>query len=96
MTGSCYPPDGKAGDGSIDFPWLKDNDPYNANLDVYEIEHISNLATPQQNPFEAIDETLYGKEKFKTIKEKIDWVCQNFEKTQKELSRHAELDSASE
>ncbi len=89
MTGSCY-------DGSKDFPWLKDNEPYNANLDVYEIEHISNLATPQQNPFEAIDETLYGKEKFKTIKEKIDWVCQNFEKTQKELSHHAELDSASE
>ncbi len=89
MTGSCY-------DGSKDFPWLKDNESYNANLDVYEIEHISNLATPQQNPFEAIDETLYGKEKFKTIKEKIDWVCQNFEKTQKELSRHAELDSASE
>lgn len=38
-----------------------------------------------KTPFDVIDETLYGKEKFSTVKEKIDWVCQNFDKTQKNL-----------
>ena len=79
MTGECY-------DGTKDFPWLKDNQPYGGNLDVYEIESVANFEnTPGKSPFDVIDETLYGKEKFKTVKEKIDWVCSNFEKTQKEL-----------
>ena len=79
MTGECY-------DCTKDFPWLKDNQPYGGNLDVYEIESVANFEnTPGKSPFDVIDETLYGKEKFKTVKEKIDWVCSNFEKTQKEL-----------
>lgn len=79
MTGECY-------DGTNDFPWIKDNYPYGGNLDVYEIESVANFeSTPQKTPFEVIDETLYGKEKFSTVKEKIDWVCSNFEKTQKYL-----------
>lgn len=79
MTSECY-------DGTKDFPWLKDNQPYGGNLDVYEIESVANFEnTPGKSPFDVIDETLYGKEKFKTVKEKIDWVCSNFEKTQKEL-----------
>ena len=79
MTGECY-------DGTKDFPWLKDNKPYGGNLDVYEIESVSNFENIKgKSPFDVIDETLYGKEKFKTVKEKIDWVCSNFEKTQKEL-----------
>lgn len=79
MTGECY-------DGTKDFPWLKDNQPYGGNLDVYEIESVANFEnTPGKSPFDVIDETLYGKEKFKTVKEKIDWVCSNFENTQKEL-----------
>lgn len=79
MTGECY-------DGTKDFPWLKDNQPYGGNLDVYEIESVSNFENIKgKSPFDVIDETLYGKEKFKTVKEKIDWVCSNFEKTQKEL-----------
>lgn len=79
MTGECY-------DGTKDFPWLKDNQSYGGNLDVYEIESVANFEnTPGKSPFDVIDETLYGKEKFKTVKEKIDWVCSNFEKTQKEL-----------
>ena len=41
--------------------------------------------TSGKSPFDVIDETLYGKEKFKTVKEKIEWVCSNFEKTQKTL-----------
>jgi len=76
MTGECY-------DGNKNFSWLKDNEPYGGNLDVYEIDRIPNHMTADgKTPFEIIDETLYGKEKFKTLKEKIDWVCQNFANTQ--------------
>lgn len=79
MTGSCY-------DGSSDFPWLKINKPYGGNLDVYEIDSVANFSSEQgKTPFDLIDETLYGKDKFSSAKEKIDWVCQNFEKTQKSL-----------
>lgn len=76
MTGECY-------DGSKNFSWIEDNAPYGGNLDVYEIDRIPNHMTADgKTPFEEIDETLYGKEKFKTLKDKIDWVCQNFANTQ--------------
>ena len=79
MTGECY-------DGTKDFPWLEEHTPYGGNLDVYEIESVANFAgEPGQTPFDVIDETLYGKKKFTTVKEKIDWVCRNFDKTQKYL-----------
>lgn len=79
MTGSCY-------DGTKDFDWLKKNEPYGGNLDVYEIASVANFETTQgKTPFDVIDETLYGKEKFSSAQEKIDWVCSNFEKTQKEV-----------
>lgn len=79
MTGSCY-------DDSNNFSWLKENEPYGGNLDVYEIAEVANFESAEgKTPFEVIDETLYGKEKISTVKEKIDWVCQNFEKTQKNL-----------
>ena len=51
-----------------------------------EIEEIFNSeSTEGKTPFDVIDETLYGKEKFQTVKEKIEWVCQNFDKTQTKL-----------
>ena len=79
MTGECY-------DGTKDFPWLENNTPYGGNLDVYEIASVANFASePGQTPFDVIDETLYGEKKFETVKEKIDWVCRNFDKTQKYL-----------
>lgn len=79
MTGSCY-------DGTSDFAWLKDNEPLGDNLDVYEIADVSNFeATEGKTPFDVIDETLYGKEKFSSLKEKVEWVCENFEATQKQL-----------
>ena len=79
MTGECY-------DGSKDFPWIQNNEPYGGNLDVYEIEEVLNSeSTEGKTPFDVIDETLYGKEKFQTVKEKIEWVCQNFEKTQSRI-----------
>ncbi|MBO6086636.1 MAG: site-specific DNA-methyltransferase, partial [Acetobacter sp.] len=79
MTGECY-------DGTKPEAWLKKNEPYGGGLEVYEIGEVSSFqATEGKTPFEVIDETLYGKEKFETIKEKIEWVCTNFEKTQKYL-----------
>jgi len=76
MTGECY-------DGSKNFKWLGENKPFGGKLDVYEIAEVSNTsATPGNTPFDVIDETLYGKEKFKTTREKIEWVCSNFLRTQ--------------
>ena len=83
MTGKCH-------DGSKDFEWIKKrkNKPYGGNLDVYEIESVADFEwTKGKTPFDVIDETLYGKEKFATIKEKIEWVCSNFDKTQKYLEQ---------
>ena len=79
---------GKSLDGTNDFEWIKKNKPYGGNLDVYEIESVSNFEwTEGKTPFDVIDETLYGKEKFANIKEKIEWVCGNFDKTQKYLEQ---------
>lgn len=84
MTGSCY-------DGSTDFKWIKDNAPLGGSLDVYEIAEVANFeSVPGQTAFDVIDETLYGQEKFSTLKEKIDWVCRNFEGTQKVLESDAD------
>ncbi len=77
MTGECY-------DGTKDFDWIKNNKPYEDNLDVYDIEFVSNFESAEnKTPFDVIDETLYGVDKFNNIKDKIDWVCNNFEHTQK-------------
>ena len=79
MTGSCY-------DGTANFKWITDNQPYGENLDVYEIAEVANFeAAEGKTPFEVIDETLYGVEKFTTMQEKVEWVCNNFEITQKQL-----------
>jgi len=74
MTGECY-------DGTKDFKWNDKNKPLGDNLDVYD---IATVAPYSDEPFEKIDETLYGKEKLE-VKEKIKWVCENFEGTQKTL-----------
>ena len=79
MTGECY-------DGTSDFDWIKNNEPYSDNLDVYEIGKVANSeSTEGKTPFDVIDETLYGKDKFSNIKDKIEWVCNNFEYTQKSI-----------
>ena len=76
MTGEGY-------DGDKDFKWARDNKPYGGNLDVYEIESVANFeAVDGKSPFDVIDETLYGLESFKSLKKKVDWVCDNFEHTQ--------------
>ena len=79
MTGECY-------DGTKDFDWMKKNKPYGGNLDVYEIASVANFeSTEGKTPFDVVDETLYGQDKFKTLREKIEWVCKNFSNTQKTL-----------
>ncbi|MBR4926383.1 MAG: site-specific DNA-methyltransferase [Prevotella sp.] len=81
MTGECY-------DGSKDFKWIEDNEPYGGKLEVYEIAEVSNAsASPGQTPFDVIDETLYGIDKFKTAREKIEWVCNNFSQTQMTVNK---------
>lgn len=82
MRGSCY-------DGSNDFDWLKNHTPLGDNLDVFEIAEVSNFeATEGKTPFDVIDERLYGKDKFENIKDKIEWICENFESTQKQLEEN--------
>lgn len=78
MTGCCY-------DGSNDFKWIKDNSPLGDNLDVYEISEVSNSEQRSgKTPFDVIDETLYDQPRL-LPEEKIEWVCKNFEHTQKYL-----------
>lgn len=79
MSGKCY-------DGSSDFEWITKNKPFEDNLDVYEIASIANFERVDgKTPFDVIDESLYNVEKFKSIQEKIEWVCKNFEGTQKTI-----------
>ena len=85
MTGCCY-------DGSTEFELARKGfTPYGGNLDVYEIQTVANFEnTPGKTPFDVIDETLYGKKKMDTIKEKIEWVCSHFEGTQKSIENDSE------
>lgn len=84
MTGECY-------DGCKDFKWLEKNKPLGGSLDVYEIATVSNAEkNAGKTAFDVIDETLYGKERFATLKEKIEWVCENFDGTQKTIESDAE------
>ena len=72
MTGSCY-------DGSADFEWIKKHAPIGGNLDVYEIGEVSVYEDKKgQSAFDVIDETIYGCEKFGSLKERVDWICSNF------------------
>lgn len=74
---------GKGYDNNSDFKWIKDNKPYGGNLDVYEIASVANFETVEgKTAFDVIDERLYGIDKLRTLKEKIEWVCNNFEATQ--------------
>ena len=83
MTGSCY-------DGTTDFDWIEKNKPLGGSLDVYEIESVANFEHSEgKTPFDVIDETLYGKDKFERFEDKVKWVCENFEITQKELESDA-------
>ena len=76
MTGECY-------DGTKDFEWVKKNVAYGGNLDVYVIEQVSNFEHLNgKTPFDVIDESLYGINKFDSLQDKIEWICSNFSNTQ--------------
>jgi adenine-specific DNA-methyltransferase len=84
MSGESY-------EGIKDCKWLNNNEAFGGSLDVYEIDEVANFeSTPGKTPFEVIDETLYGQNKFETLKEKIEWVCRNFEGTQKTIESDEE------
>lgn len=85
MTGKCY-------DDSKEFKLARKNFlPYGGSLDVYNIESVANFEKEyNKTPFDVIDETLYGLSKFPSLKEKIDWVCGNFEITQKMVEDNEE------
>lgn len=86
MTGKCY-------DGTNDFKWLDDNEPFGGNLDVYKIKTVANFeATKDKTPFDVIDETLYGKEKL-SVNDKIKWVCENFDGTQSVIENDNEYEN---
>jgi len=74
MTGQCF-------DGTKNYKWIEKNASLGDNLDVYD---IATVAPFSDEPFEKIDETLYGKAKL-GVNEKIKWICENFEGTQKKL-----------
>ena len=78
MTGECY-------DGTNNFKWIEDNEPLGGSLDVCEISTVANFEnTEGKTPFDVIDEKVYG-ESFENVNDKIKWVCENFERTQKQL-----------
>lgn len=79
MTGECY-------DGSNDFKWIQDNEALGGDLEVVDISECDDVVDfNEMSPFELIDETLYGLDKFENIADKIKWVCENFKFTMKSL-----------
>lgn len=68
--------------GDNNFEWLENNTPYLDNLNVYEIDSIANM---DPDIFSKIDEAAYGLDRFNNTSDKIEWVCKNFEKTQKNI-----------
>lgn len=88
MTGSCYTSSDKYPfySGSNNFPWLKGNEIYGGSLDVYELETVSDSEhIAGKTAFDVIDETLYGKTKFEKLEDKIQWVCEHFDITEKSI-----------
>ena len=84
MTGKCY-------NDTNDFKWIQNNESYGGSLDVYEIGEVSGFeSVAGQTPFDVIDETLYGQERFTSLREKVDWVCTNFEVMQREIEDDTE------
>lgn len=71
--------------GKKNYKWLDKNKKLGDNLDVYDIATVGNSeATIGKNPFDVIDETLYGQEKL-SVNDKVKWVCENFDGTQKKF-----------
>lgn len=79
MRGACY-------NGSRDYKWTEKNTPLGGSLDVYEIDEISDFDHSEgHTPFDVIDETAYGQQRFQSREDKIKWICENFSNTRKYL-----------
>ena len=79
LTGKCY-------DNSTEFSWINNNTPYKENLDVYELTSVHDSETVEgKTPVDVIDETLYGEEKFSSLQDKIEWICENFAATERKI-----------
>lgn len=79
MSGECY-------DKSTNFKWREKNAPYGGILEVLELAEVSEYEKAEgKSAFEVIDETCYVLEPFKSVSEKIKWVCENFERAKKIL-----------
>lgn len=76
MTGETY-------SGSSDFPWIKKNEAYGDNLEVYDIATVSSLDQSETGPLDVIDETCYDLPPFENISDKFIWIGRNFENNQK-------------
>ncbi len=73
MTGECY-------NGDKSFKWLERNTPYEDGLDVFDIQACSARSiTPDSMFVDEIDETAYGKKKFDSYQEKLEWLFETFE-----------------
>lgn len=93
MTGSCYDKSSKYPfyTGTSDFEWIIKNEPYAGSLDVYEIETVSDSEhIAGKTAFDVIDETLYGRARFDKLEDKIQWVCEHFEVTEKSVENNRE------
>lgn len=78
MTGKCF-------DGATDFKWIENYNKLGGSLDVYEIASVPNFETTEgQTAFDVIDESLYGMH-FDSMEEKMNWICNNFKRTQTTL-----------
>ena len=79
LTGKCY-------DNSTEFSWINNNSPYMENLDVYELTSVHDSETVEgKTAVDVIDETLYGKEKFSNLQDKIEWICEYFAATEQKI-----------
>lgn len=92
MSGECYPDENGVCDKS--FKWREKNAPYGGILEVLEIKEVSEYEKEKgKSAFEVIDEANYGLEPFKSVGEKIKWVCENFENTRNILQMQGENDN---
>lgn len=77
---------GSSLNNTLKFKWIDENTAYGDNLEVVNVVGVSNKeVSNSKSAFDVIDETLYGLPKFENIRDKIEWVVNNFENTQYKL-----------
>ena len=67
------------------FTIIFDQDNQEIGVDGKNVYDLKETSIFDNSLIENIDETNYGKEKFTNLKDKIDWVCLNFEKVARRL-----------